>query len=73
MDPRNRLGQNLRALRKARGLSQERFALEHDIDRTYVSGIERGTRNPTVTVRGRLADALGVDIHELLLPVAEDS
>lgn len=73
MDPRNRLGQNLRALRKARGLSQERFALEHDIDRTYVSGIERGTRNPTVTVLGRLADALGVDIHELLLPVAEDS
>ena len=73
MDPRNRLGQNLRALRKARGLSQERFALEHDIDRTYVSGIERGTRNPTVTVLGRLADALGVDIHELLLPIAEDS
>lgn len=73
MDPRNRLGQNLRALRKARGLSQERFALEHDIDRTYVSGIERGTRNPTVSVLGRLADALGVDIHELLLPVAEDS
>ena len=73
MNPRNRLGQNLRALRKARGLSQERFALEHDIDRTYVSGIERGTRNPTVTVLGRLADALGVDIHELLLPVAEDS
>ena len=73
MNPRNRLGQNLRALRKARGLSQERFALEHDIDRTYVSGIERGTRNPTVSVLGRLADALGVDIHELLLPVAEDS
>ena len=73
MDPRNRLGQNLRALRKARGLSQERFALEHDIDRTYVSGIERGKRNPTVTVLGRLADALGVDIHELLLPIAEDS
>ena len=73
MNPRNRLGQDLRALRKARGLSQERFALEHDIDRTYVSGIERGTRNPTVTVLGRLADALGVDIHELLLPVAEDS
>ena len=73
MNPRNRLGQNLRALRKARGLSQERFALEHDIDRTYVSGIERGTRNPTVTVLGRLADALGVDIHELLLPIAEDS
>ena len=73
MNPRNRLGQDLRALRKARGLSQERFALEHDIDRTYVSGIERGTRNPTVTVLGRLADALGVDIHELLLPIAEDS
>ena len=72
MDPRKQLGHNLRALRKARGLSQERFALEYDIDRTYVSGIERGKRNPTVTVLGRLAEALGVDIHELLLPVAED-
>lgn len=73
MDPRKQLGLNLRALRKSRGLSQERFALEYDIDRTYVSGIERGKRNPTVTVLGRLADALGVDIHELLLPVAEDA
>ncbi len=73
MDPRKQLGHNLRALRKALGLSQERFALEYDIDRTYVSGIERGKRNPTVTVLGRLADALGVDIHELLLPVAEDA
>jgi transcriptional regulator with XRE-family HTH domain len=64
MDPRKQLGLNLRALRKARGLSQERFALEHDIDRTYVSGIERGQRNPTVTVLQRLADALGMALSE---------
>ena len=73
MDPRKQLGLNLRALRKSRGLSQERFALEYDIDRTYVSGIERGKRNPTVTVLGRLANALDVDVHELLLPVADDA
>lgn len=73
MDPRKQLGLNLRALRKARRLSQERFALEHDIDRTYISGIERGLRNPTVTVLYRLAYALDVDVRELLQPVAEDA
>ena len=69
MDANERLGANVRRLRKSQGLSQERFALEHGIDRTYVSGIERGARNPTVVVLARLAEALGVDIHELLLPV----
>lgn len=72
MDPRKQLGLNLRALRKERRLSQERFALEHDIDRTYISGIERGLRNPTVTVLQRLADALEIDVRELLRPVVDD-
>ena len=65
MDVRTRLGNNLRRLRKAKGLGQEKFALEFGIDRTYVSGIERGKRNPTITVVQRRADALQVPIAEL--------
>jgi len=66
MDVRKRLAANLRRLREEAGLSQEKFGLEHGIDRTYISGIERGTRNPTVTVVQRLAEALGVDVAVLL-------
>ncbi len=66
MDVRLRLGMNLRRLRRERGFAQEKFALEFGFDRTYVSGIERGVRNPTVTVVQRLADALDVPITALL-------
>jgi transcriptional regulator with XRE-family HTH domain len=69
MDPRLQLGMNVRRLRQASGLSQEKFALEHQIDRTYISGIERGARNPTIVIIARLAEALKVDMHELLLPL----
>lgn len=65
MDVRKRLGANLRRLRKDKGLSQEKFALEHGFDRTYISGIERGERNPTVLVVERLAEALGVELTDL--------
>ena len=69
MDVRRRLGINLRRLRRERGLGQEKFALQFEIDRTYVSGIERGTRNPTITMVQKLADALEVPIAELLVDV----
>jgi transcriptional regulator with XRE-family HTH domain len=73
MDPKVRLGKNVRRLRTAMDVSQERFAHDSGLDRTYVSGIERGVRNPTVMVLGRLAVALKVDLHELLLPIPEDA
>lgn len=66
MDVRHRLGQNLRALRLAKGWSQEAFADEAGIHRTYVSDIERGARNPTITVVARLAVPLGVSMGALL-------
>ena len=66
MDVKQRLAANLRRIRKGQGLSQEQFALEDDIDRTYISGIERGVRNPTITVVEKIANALGVTIGELL-------
>lgn len=66
MDVKKRLGTNLRRLREAKGLSQEAFAFEAGIHRTYVSDIERGARNPTITVVENLAIALGVTASELL-------
>ena len=41
-------------------MSQEQLALEAGMERSYVSVLERGTRNPSVRVVGRLAEALGV-------------
>lgn len=66
MDIRHRLSRNVRRLREGKGLSQEAFADEAGIHRTYVSDIERGARNPTITVVERLAIALGVSAGELL-------
>jgi len=66
VDVKKRLGTNLRRLREAKGLSQEAFAFEAGIHRTYVSDIERGARNPTITIVENLAIALGVSASELL-------
>jgi transcriptional regulator with XRE-family HTH domain len=54
-------GQRLRSLRKERGLSQEELGFGADLDRTYVGGIERGERNPSLVNICRLAGALGVE------------
>lgn len=66
MDVRDCLARNLRRLRTAKSWSQEQFAFEASIHRTYVSDIERGARNPTITVVEKLAAALGVTASELL-------
>lgn len=61
-----RFGERVRQLRKDRGFSQEAFALECELDRTYISGIERGQRNVSLRNLGRLADALGIGLSELM-------
>jgi len=61
-----RLGENIRRLRKEKGWSQEQYADEADIHRTYVSDLERGARNPTVLVIEKLAKPLGVEPGRLL-------
>jgi transcriptional regulator with XRE-family HTH domain len=66
MDIRRRVGENVKRLRTAAGLSQEQFAFEAEMHRTYVSGVERGIRNPTVTVLDRMAQALKVKPQDLL-------
>ncbi|MCI0634851.1 MAG: helix-turn-helix domain-containing protein [Actinobacteria bacterium] len=59
------LGQAVIAAREKRGLSQEGLSFECDLDRTYISGIERGVRNPTVKSLVRLARALRTTPSEL--------
>lgn len=66
MDVRGRLARNLTKLRHAKGWSQEELADEAGLHRTYVSGIERRVRNPTITIIERLAKALRCSIGDLL-------
>jgi transcriptional regulator with XRE-family HTH domain len=60
VDIYQRLGRNVRRIREEKGWSQEDYADRAGIHRTYVSDIERGRRNPTVTVVEKLARPLGV-------------
>jgi transcriptional regulator with XRE-family HTH domain len=66
MDVRERVGLNLQRLRREKGLSQEELADLASIHQTYLSGVERGKRNPAVTVLQRIAEALGADIEDLV-------
>lgn len=59
-------GENVRRLRVAKGISQEALAWEAGMKRSYLSDLERGTRNPTVRALGRLAAALGTQPADLL-------
>ena len=58
-------GAKVRERREAKGLSQEDLADLADLDRTYVSGIERGLRNPTLLMSVKIAKALGTTVEEL--------
>ncbi|MDP8235144.1 MAG: helix-turn-helix transcriptional regulator [Candidatus Erginobacter occultus] len=62
---KNFFGDNVRRIRKSRNLSQEDLAEKSGLHRTYVSGIERGVRNPTLAIICRIAAALGVKPEEL--------
>ncbi len=66
MDIRRQVGANVRRLREQRGWSKEELAFECGLHRTYISGVERGVRNPTVLVVQEIASALGVPAARLL-------
>lgn len=66
MDIREVFASNLRALRQARGLSQEELAYRADIDRTYISSLERCVYNVSIDVLDRLASVLEVEASDLL-------
>ena len=65
---RVRVGENIRRLRKEKGLSQEGLAEVAEFHRTYVSQLERCVTNISIDGLERLAQALDVDITELLQP-----
>lgn len=67
MEIRLVVGRNLKKYRRAAGFSQESLAFECGLHRTYVSGVERGVRNPTVVVLEKLAAPLGVEAWQLLV------
>jgi len=62
----DRFGVRLRARRQELGLTQESLALKIRVDRTYISGLERGTRNPTLIVLERVASGLEMTMSDLL-------
>ena len=66
-----RFGVNVRRRREAIGLSQEALAEKAELDRTYISGIERGTRNPTILSAARVAAALKTSLAQLFNGVAK--
>lgn len=62
----NVLGSNVRKRREEKELTQEALAERADLDPTYISGIERGMRNPSVLSVVRIAKALGVTTSKLM-------
>ncbi len=66
MDIRGVVGGNVRRLRLSRGLTQEQLAFDAQIDLTYLGGIERGRRNPSLLVMDRLARSLSVEVVALV-------
>ena len=61
-------GRRLRKLRTEKGLSQEALALDCDLDRTYIGGIERGERNVSLINIEKIAAALSIPVRELFSP-----
>ena len=68
MDMRRLVGRNVLRIRKSRGITQERLAEISGFSQQYISGLEKGQRNPTVVTIYELSQALGVNYIELLKP-----
>lgn len=62
------VGGNVRKLRLAKGMTQERLAFASELDLTYIGGIERGRRNPSLLVMVRIAEALDARLADLISP-----
>ncbi len=58
-------GKNVRAFREAKGWSQDKLSDESGLHRTYISGIERGFRNPTIEIVHKISVALQIQISDL--------
>jgi transcriptional regulator with XRE-family HTH domain len=73
VDVRPAFGRRVRELRRQKRLSQEQLAARADLHWTYVSGVERGLRNPGLNTLVRLANALDVSLPELLADLIAQS
>lgn len=62
---KEKLGNRVRELRKNRGLSQEKFALLIDMDRTYFASVESGKRNISIENISKIAKGLNISLEEL--------
>ena len=65
MDSNKELGMRIKYLRTLKHWSQEDLALEADVNKNYLSDLERGMRNPTVKVLEKIAQALSISLEEL--------
>ena len=72
MNMRTLVGRNLVRLRRERGLTQEQVAELSGVSQQYISGLERGNRNPSVVTLFEIAQALGVSHVELVAPDGEE-
>lgn len=68
MDMRKLVGRNFARLRREKGLTQEEVSVLTGLSQQYLSGLERGNRNPTIITVYELAQALGVSHVALILP-----
>lgn len=68
MDMRKLVARNVKRIRLAKGLTQEQLAVRSGFSQQYISGLERGQRNPTIVSIYELAQALGVHYLDLLRP-----
>ena len=68
MDMRKLVGQNVRRIRLATGLTQEALAERTGLSQQYISGIESGRRNPTIITLFELSQVLRVQAYELIKP-----
>jgi transcriptional regulator with XRE-family HTH domain len=69
MDMRSLVGKNVKRIREKKGLTQERLAEISGFSQQYISGLEKGRRNPTIITLYELAASLGVNHVELVRPV----
>lgn len=71
MNLQRKFGLVLKELRLEKGLSQESLANQSDIDRTYISDIEKGERNISLKIIERLAETLQISLSELFKKIEE--
>lgn len=66
---RQAIGQRIRQLRKAQGLSQEKLALMVGVERSYLAKVEAGSRNVSIDVLEKIADGFGLSLAEFFLGI----